>query len=77
MVMAEIANIQVGATGRRGKIDSANLQSQTRAEAATQLNVSERSVNTAKKVKQNCIPGIVEAVETVKIMVFDVHLFPG
>jgi len=52
MIAAKIADIQVGSTGGRGRIDSANLQSQTSAEAARQLSVSERSVNTAKKVQR-------------------------
>lgn len=51
MVGAKLANIEVGSTGGRGKIDSANLQGQTRSEAAQLLTVSERSVNTPKKVE--------------------------
>jgi DNA modification methylase len=62
MVAARLANIQVGSTGGRAKIDSANLQSQSRAEAAEKLNVSERSVNTAKKVQTKAIPEVQEKV---------------
>jgi hypothetical protein len=47
MVAAKIADMPVG------KPNSANLQNNnSRAEAAKKLNVSERSVNTAKKVEK-------------------------
>jgi len=48
-------------TGRHSK--TANLQNSektSRAEAAQKLSVSERSVNTAKKVQSKCIPEVIE-----------------
>ncbi|RIZ70584.1 MAG: hypothetical protein D0528_01160 [Methylococcales bacterium] len=62
MVAAKLANISLGDNQHVG--GSANLQTQTsRADAAKMLNVSERSVNSAKKVEQNAIPEIIEKVE--------------
>ena len=58
MVAAKLANLSNGEIGNNRS--SANLQTNTRAEAAKMLNVSERSVNSAKKVEQNAIPEIVE-----------------
>ena len=61
MVAAKLANMELGDNQHRG---SANLQTQTsRAEAAEMLNVSERTVNTAKKVEQSGAPELVNAVE--------------
>jgi len=63
MVGAKIANIDYG--GDRVSDQAANLQlgPTTRAEAADMLNISERSVNTAKKVERDGAPELVDAVE--------------
>ena len=60
MVAANIANMPLGGAQHR----TANLQTEThtRAEAAQMLNVSERSVNTAKKVQTTGTPELTEAV---------------
>ena len=50
MVAAKLANLELGANQHNSA--SANLQTQTRAEAADLLNVSERTVNAAKKVQK-------------------------
>jgi len=64
MVAAKIANMPAN-TGV-----AANLQSLTsRAEAAEKLNVSERIVNTAKKVQKKGAPELIEAVETGEVSV--------
>ncbi len=55
MVAAKLANLPA----HRPDNNTANLQT-SRAEAAKMLNVSERSVNSAKKVEQNAIPEIIE-----------------
>jgi hypothetical protein len=58
MVAAKLANLSVE------KPNSANLQNnQTRAQAAEKLNVSERTVNAAKKVQQQATPELREKVE--------------
>ena len=49
MIAAKIADMKSGT--RTDLEPSANLQKVSRAEAAEKLNVSERSVNTAKKVQ--------------------------
>lgn len=51
MIAAKLANMPP----HRPDINTANLQT-SRADAAKLLNVSERTVNTAKKVEQNAIP---------------------
>ena len=62
MVAAKLAKISTNEF--RGNQHTANLQeAPTRAEAADLLNVSERSVNTAKKVERQGVPELVEAVE--------------
>lgn len=62
MVAAKLSNIQNG--GDRVSEQSANLQSGTsRAQAAEMLNVSERTVNSAKKIEQQGAPELVEKVE--------------
>ena len=48
MAAAKLANMTVGQPEK----NSANLQNTSRAEAAKLLNVSERSVNTAKKIER-------------------------
>lgn len=69
MVAAKLANIENG--GDRFTEQSANLQSgsTSRAEAAELLNVSERTVNTAKKVEQRGAPELVDAVEQGQVSV--------
>ena len=58
MVAAKLAKMSVD------KPNSANLQNNTsRAQAAELLNVSERSLNTARKVERQSAPELVEAVE--------------
>lgn len=56
MVAAKLANMPLGGASYR----TANLQSDnvSRAEAAKMLNVSERTVNTAKKIEKNGIPAL-------------------
>lgn len=68
MVAAKLANIQRG--GDR-KNQTANLQfdTPTRAAAADMLNVSERTVNTARKVYEQAIPEVTLAVESGKLAV--------
>ena len=63
MVAAEIANLFNG--GDRKTDQSANLQSDSvsRKQAADMLNVSERSVNTAKKVQKDAAPELVDQVK--------------
>lgn len=63
MVAARMANLTQADAARIKHDATANLQSQTRAEAAEKLSVSERSVNTAKKVQSQCIPEVIEKVE--------------
>ena len=59
MVGARIANLPAHRPD-----NSANLQTYSRAEAAQLLNVSERTVNTAKKVEQNAAPELIKAVDS-------------
>lgn len=65
MVAAKLANMRVG----NPEFNSANLQNSeapapvSQAEAATMLNVSERTVATAAKVKEQGAPELVQAVE--------------
>lgn len=66
MVGAKIANLPHG--GDRTE-QTANLQDATRAQAADTLNVSERTVNTAKKVQREGSPELIEAVEQGKVSV--------
>lgn len=62
MVAAKLANM---AQGERTDLQpSANLQKVSRAEAAELLNVSERTVNAAAKVKDEGAPELAQAVET-------------
>lgn len=68
MVAAKLA--KMSATEFRGNQHTANLQeAPTRAEAAELLNVSERSVNTAKKVEREGAPELIEAVEQGRVSV--------
>ena len=64
MVAAKLANIELGEN--QHNIGSANLQTHkvSRAEAAELLNVSERTVNAAAKVKNEGAPELVVAVES-------------
>jgi hypothetical protein len=77
-VAASIANMPLGGAGYR----SANLQTDpgqavnlplevSVAEAAKKLNVSERTVKTAKQVKEKGSPELVAAVESGKVAVSD------
>jgi hypothetical protein len=60
MIAARLANMP---SGKRTDLQpTANLQEVSRAEAAKLLNVSERTVNTAKKVEQNAISELLEKV---------------
>ena len=63
MVAAEIANLSHG--GDRTSEQTANLQLEavSRKQAADMLNVSERSVNTAKKVQKDAAPELVDQVK--------------
>lgn len=61
MVAAKLANMKQG--DRTDIQPSANLQKVSRGEAAKMLNVSERTVNSAKKVQQDAIPELIEKVE--------------
>jgi hypothetical protein len=73
MVAAKLANIKN--TDFVGNQHSANLQSPqtSRAEAAALLKVSERTVNTAKKVEQNAVPELIKKVEQgIVLLVFGV-----
>ena len=66
MVAAKIANMEVGnASGNnQHERNSANLPNSTsNAQAAEKLNVSERTVRTAKKVIVEAEPEVIEAVE--------------
>jgi hypothetical protein len=65
MVAARIANIRQGGDRKSENYQTANLQfdSATRAEAAELLNVSERAVNTAKKVLTDGTEELIGAVE--------------
>jgi hypothetical protein len=58
MIAAKLANMPSGT--RTDLQPTANLQEVSRAEAAKMFNVSERTVNTAKKVEQNAIPELIE-----------------
>jgi hypothetical protein len=68
MVAAKLANMVVGGK----EANSANLQDciqpVSRAEAASMLHVSERSVNTAKAVEAKAPAEVVRAVEQGKTM---------
>jgi len=67
MVAAKLANLEQGA---RTEIEpSANLQKVSRAEAAEKLNVSERTVNAAKKVQTAGIPELQGQVEQGQVSV--------
>lgn len=66
MVAAKLANMESGA---RTDLPTANLQEVSRAEAAEMLNVSERTVNTAKKVENQGAPELVDAVEQGQVSV--------
>ena len=62
MVAARLANLSVG---NPDFANTANLRNSVvrQDEAATKLNVSERTVNTAKKVQKQGVPELVEAVD--------------
>lgn len=67
MIAEKLAQLALGDNQhRRG---SANLPTLTQAQAAAALNVSERSVRSAKIVKAKGIPELVEAVETGRMAV--------
>ena len=69
MVAANIANM---ASGTRTDLEpSANLHEVSIPDAAEKLNVSERSVKTAKQVKEKGSPELVAAVESGKVAVSD------
>lgn len=67
MVASKLSNLPRGGADYR----TANLQTDTstRKDAARMLNVSERSVNTAKSVERDGAPELVNAVETGKVSV--------
>lgn len=64
MVAGKIANIKVGSTGGKGRIESPNSDSQSRAQAAKQLNVSRASVSVAKKIQATAPQNVINAVES-------------
>jgi len=63
MVAAKLANINHGGDRKSLDYQAANLPDVSQQEAAQMLNVSERSLRTAKKVEQNAIPEIIEKVD--------------
>ena len=72
MVAAKLANMPFGSN--QYKRGSANLQTLdepqiSQAKAAAMMNVSERSVASAKKVQDSCVPEVVQSVETGKLSV--------
>ena len=68
MVAAKLADMESGERTDLGP--PANLQEVTsRAEAAEMLNVSERSVNAAKKVQMGGVLSLIEAVEAGEVAV--------
>lgn len=67
MVAGRIANLEIGEAGH-GR-SSANLQTNTRSQAAEQLKVSERSVNTAKKLQKQGVEELQQAVESGQVSV--------
>lgn len=69
MVAARVANLSKSDAARIGHGTTANLQSQTRADAAKLLNVSERSVNSAKRVQTHAAPELAEAVSAGRVSV--------
>lgn len=69
MVASKIANLNKSDAARIGHGATANLQSHTRAAAAQMLNVSERTVNAAKKVQTQGAPELVSWVESGKVSV--------
>lgn len=68
-VAAKLANLTKSDAASIGHGATANLQSQTRAAAAEMLNVSERTVNTAKKVLNKGAPELIEKVEQGQVSV--------
>ena len=68
MVAARIANTTWGGD-RKSKCHLAPCSERTNQEAAELLNVSERSVKRAAKVKNNAIPEVIQAVESGQIPV--------
>lgn len=64
MVAAKVANIGHG--GQRANLP---LEATTNEDAASMLNVSERSVKTARKVQANAAPELAEAVESGRVSV--------
>lgn len=70
MVAASIANLPIGGDGRNQHTEgTANLQTPSRAQAAEKLNVSERTVNTAKKVQRDGTPELTDAVQSGRVSV--------
>ena len=67
MVAASIANMEVG----RPEIKGANLHNKSIPDAAEKLNVSERTVKTAKQIKEKGSPELIAAVESGKVAVSD------
>jgi hypothetical protein len=58
MVAGKLANMNVGKPSNSNSLNLANNISQT--QAADLLNVSERSVKTAKKVQEKAVPELSE-----------------
>ena len=69
MAAARIANLTKSDAANMGHGATANLQSHTRAGAADMLSVSERTVNTARKVITEGAPELVRAVESGRVSV--------
>lgn len=68
-VAAKISNLTPSDAARLSHAATANLQSHTRVSAAKLLNVSERTVNTAKKVQRDGIPELDHAVSSGSVSV--------
>ena len=64
MIAAELATMQQGA-----RTDLAQICAMSDAQTAALLNVSERSVETAKAVKREAIPEVIKLVEDGKLAV--------
>lgn len=74
MVAAKLANLTKSDAARVSNDPTANLQSQSRAKAAELLNVSERSVNTAKKVERGGAGGVAGGAEARTILTIQKHV---
>ena len=69
MVAAKLANLENGVRADRSSANLQSLPPVTQSEAASLLNVSPRSVATAKKVEEQAEPELVEAVASGQVSV--------